>query len=97
MGGRDCVTGMGGKVVKFALILEAKVYSILLIEVEVSPLSLKRKGWDLVLQVKSSQVNFYLNSHRIIIKVIPLKFFYHPIFFETLHNQHSCMNIKKMQ
>ena len=83
----------GRQVVKFALILEAKVYSILLVEVEVSPLTLKMKGWDLVLQVKSSQVNFYLNSHRIIIKVIPLKFFYYQIFFETLQNQHSCMNL----
>ena len=53
----------GRQVVKFALILEAKVYSILLVEVEVSPLTLKRKGWDLVLQVKSSQANYDLNSH----------------------------------
>ena len=24
-----------------------------------------------------------------------MKFFYYQIFFETLHSQHSCMNIKK--
>ena len=52
----------GRQVVKFALILEAKVYSILLVEVEVSPLTLKRKGWDLVLQVKSSQANYDLRA-----------------------------------
>ena len=54
----------GRQVVKFALILEAKVYSILLVEVEVSPLTLKMKGWDLVLQVKSSQFLFKLTQNN---------------------------------
>ena len=54
----------GRQVVKFSLILEAKVYSIFLVEVEVSPLTLKRKGWGLVLQVKSSQASYDLNSHN---------------------------------
>ena len=54
----------GRQVVKFALILEAKVYSILLVEVDVSPLTLKMKGWDLVLQVKSSQFLFKLTQNN---------------------------------
>ena len=36
-------------------------------------------------------------SSRFKLEVIPLKLFYYQPFFETWHNQHSCMNIKKMQ
>ena len=44
----------------------------------------------------ASQVNFYLNSNRIIIKVIPLKLFHYQTFFLKLGiiNIHD-MNIKK--
>ena len=44
----------------------------------------------------ASQVNFYLNSNRIIIKVIPLKLFHYQTFFLKLGiiNIHD-INIKK--